>query len=230
MKKIKVIILILILFLIGQPVLAKTPTLCERTEDNHYQVNKKWPISDKNLSNVTNTPCVDANEKIYDFSEVLTEEEYKNLQEKMNKYVAKTNMDIVIVIDNVYYLSDSTNETYASDFYDYNDFGLDFDYYSGTLFFRNTYEQDPYYNIYTFGEAQLYYSYNRLENILDYVYDDIHSGNYYKAKEASRKARTWAIVSACVGAFWVILYIIIVVVALLSEGSSEILSGFQNIY
>ncbi len=57
-----------------------------------------------------------------------------------------------------------------------------------------------------------------------------YSGNYYKAKEASRKARTWAIVSACVGAFWVILYIIIVVVALLSEGSSEILSGFQNIY
>ena len=50
-------------------------------------------------------------------------------------------MEIIILIDDLPYTSDSENEDYASDFYDYNDFGLDLDKnYSGVLLFRNTYE------------------------------------------------------------------------------------------
>ncbi len=49
-------------------------------------------------------------------------------------------------------------------------FGLDDEYYSGVLLLRNTYESNPYFNIYTFGEAQLYFTYERLENVLDDIY------------------------------------------------------------
>lgn len=159
------------------PVYAEVETVDRNTLEN-YGVNKKWNITDHNKSNVMNTPKVDASLKIYDFSEVLTEEEVQTLKEKINSFIEKTNMDMVIVIPKFSYSSDQQNEDYAADFYDYNDFGLDFEKYSGVLFLRNTYDDDPYFNIYTFGEAQLYFDYDRLEETLDDVYDDIKSGNY----------------------------------------------------
>ena len=87
-------------------------------------------------------------------------------------------MDMVIVTYNLPYTIDSTNETFAADFYDYNDFGIDFENYSGILLFRNTYEQDRYYDIYTFGEAQLYFGYDRLNMTLDKIYHDFVNDNY----------------------------------------------------
>lgn len=179
MKKIgKYLLLFLAIILGNLSVFAIEPNQCDRNTLENYGVNKKWNITTTNKSNVMNTPCVDASEKIYDFSNVLTQEEQDELKKAMDEYIKKTNMDIVIVIDNIAYSYDYKNEEYAADFYDYNDFGMMNDEYSGTLLLRNTYEQDPYYNIYTFGKAQLYYDYDRLEHILDVIYDDLHSGNY----------------------------------------------------
>lgn len=156
------------------------PQTKDRNSSNNLGVNKKWKITSSNESNVLSTKYVDADEKIYDFSGVLTEDEVEKLKEQAKEFKKKTKMEIIILIDNVPYTYDSKNEDFAADFYDYNDFGLDLDdNYSGVLLFRNTYEQDPYYNIYTFGKAQLYFSYNRLENTLDDIYDNIHNGNYY---------------------------------------------------
>ena len=160
-------------------VFAKEPTLCDRSVLPKNGVNKKWLVTDKNRYNVMNSPCVDASEKIYDFSGVLTDEEYKALKEQIDTYIEKTHMDLAIVITSLPYYTDSTNEDYAADFYDYNDFGIDFKGYSGTLSLRNTYEEDPYYDIYTFGDAQIYYDYDRLQVILDGIYYDLHNGNYY---------------------------------------------------
>ena len=86
---------------------------------------------------------------------------------------------MVIVTDNFSYTSDKQNEAYADDFYDYNDFGLNIQYNSGVLLLRNTYSLDPYYHMSTTGEAQLYLNDYRVNKILDDIYDDIHSGNYY---------------------------------------------------
>lgn len=180
MKKIRKIVFCFILILISiTGVSAKTPTLCERDELDNNGVNKHWKITDKNILNVKNAPCVDASEKIYDFEEVLTDEEYNELKRLIDEYVEKTKMDLVIVIKDIPYSNDSVNEDYAADFYDYNDFGIDFKNYSGTLLLRNTYAEDPYYDMYAFGDAQLYYDYNRMQNILDGIYNDLHSGNYY---------------------------------------------------
>lgn len=181
MKKIcKILILVLFIFLINTNVYAKTPTLCDRDSLDNYGVNKGWNISGAKSYYVKNTPCVDASEKIYDFSGVLTDKEYEKLKKQIDKYVEKTDMDLVIVIENIPYSEDKKNEDYAADFYDYNDFGMFNDTNSGTLLLRNTYERDPYYNIYTFGVAQQYYDYNRLENILDDIYDNLHEERYYE--------------------------------------------------
>ena len=179
MKKNLLLLILPILFLFNTtPVLAEQPTLCDRADMENYGVNKKWEITNSNINNVKITPCVDASEKIYDFQNVLTEEEKEQLKSMIEDYINKTQMDLVIVIDRIPYSMDETNEVFAADFYDYNDFGINFEDYSGTLLLRNTYEQDPYYDIYTFGEAQLYYDYDRLQIILDGIYDDLHQGNY----------------------------------------------------
>ena len=150
----------------------------DRNELENYGVNKGWKITESNKKNILNTPAVDASEKIYDYGEILSEEEEKELKGKIDEFIQKTNMDMVIVIPNFTYYDDNQNEDYAADFYDYNDFGMKYKNNSGVLFLRNVNESDPYYNIYTFGDAQLYFNYDRLETILDSIYDEIHSGNY----------------------------------------------------
>lgn len=149
-----------------------------RNENNNYGVNKHWTINDDNLDNVLETPFVDESQKIYDFSSILTDEEKSFLLGKINQFIEKTNMDMVIVTYNLPYISDYTNEEFAADFYDYNDFGIAFENYSGVVLFRNTYVADRYYDIYTFGNAQLYFSYNRLNSTLDNIYYDFVNDNY----------------------------------------------------
>lgn len=181
MKKfIKKMLLLCIILLCNCNVYA-VPNTYDRDLLENYGVNKKWKITDKNKSNVLNTPKVDAEEKIYDFSDILTEEEEESLLEKINNFREKTNMEIVILTASVPYQVDETNETYATDFYDYNDFGLDLENYDGIIFFRNTYVSDPYYAMYMFGEAQLYYASGRYDQILDSIYYNIRNGYYYDA-------------------------------------------------
>lgn len=177
MKKLLKIFMIITLVSITN-VYASTNTVDRNTLEN-YGVNKNVQNIDSKLSHILNTKKVDATEKIYDFSDILTDEEEALLKEKIDKFIEDNNMDMVIVTDDFAYSYDKKNEEYADDFYDYNDFGLDIEYYSGVLLLRNTYSQDPYYHMSTSGNAQLYFSDSRINYILDNIYDDIHSGNYY---------------------------------------------------
>lgn len=161
-----------------QIALADNSVYCVRSEENNYGVKKKWEITNKNVQNALSAPCVDPSEKIYDYSNVLTEDEKENLRKLILDYEKTYKSEIVIVTIDMQYYNDSKNEEFAADFYDYNDFGLEYDHYSGTVLLRNTYSNDPYFNIYTFGDAQLYFSGSRTESILDLIYDDIHSGYY----------------------------------------------------
>ena len=180
MKKINYLIFICFIFLLGiVNINAKIPETKNRNEFENLGVNKKWNITNSNRSNVLNSKYVNADEKIYDFSNVLTDDEYEKLKREALEFKEHTNMEIIILIDNLPYSYDKQNEDYAADFYDYNDFGLNLDKYSGVLLFRNTYESDPYYDIYTFGNAQLYFNYSRLNTTLDKIYDMLHSKDYY---------------------------------------------------
>ena len=171
----KKICLILISLFLGLNVILASTNTFPRTDDN-LGVNKKWKITEKNIDNVKNTPLVDASEKIYDFASILTEEEEKSLYDQISEYIEYTNMDMVVLtIDEE--LSDWGIENYAADFYDYNDFGIDFDKYSGVIIVRNINSYNLFYGIYTFGNAQLYYN-HVIDYILDDIYDDLHSEKY----------------------------------------------------
>ncbi len=151
-----------------------------REELENYGVNKKWNINTNNKDNILKTYAVDSNQKTYDFSDVLTDEEEQKLTDRMYDFTEKYKIDIVILVDNYQYTQDSQNTTFATDFYDYNDFGINFEKYDGVMLFRNTYEQNPYFDAYSFGNAQLYFYDTRLSNAIDYIYDDLHNESYYE--------------------------------------------------
>ena len=48
----------------------------------------------------------------------------------------------------------------------------------GVLLLRNTYEEDPYFNVYMFGKAQLYYLFVRSESMLDNIYPYFKGQDY----------------------------------------------------
>jgi len=174
-KKIGLSILLLLIGITN----VKAVETYDRTLLDNYGVNKKWQITEYNKSNVLDSYKVNSDEKIYDFSDVLTDDEEILLKGKINSFIEKYDTDLVLFIDDLTYYSDYTNEDYAVDFYDYNDFGINYERYDGILLFRNTYSIDPYYDMYTFGDAQLYFDQNRYDDILDAIYNDIKSKNYY---------------------------------------------------
>ncbi len=171
-------VLVISLFILGTINCYASTKTFDRSELDNHGVRKEWKITDNNLENVLKTPAVDASEKIYDYAELVSEEEEQQLKEQIDSFIKNTKMDMVIVTADFTYLSDRENEDYAADFYDYNDFGMDFENNSGILFLRNANSEDPYYDMYTFGNAQLYFNQYRYDSILDGIYDLIHSGNY----------------------------------------------------
>lgn len=193
MKKCKLfLILVLTLFININNIKADTeldltynnePITKIRTKENNYGVNKHWNINDKNLSNVLNTPYVDSSEKVYDFANILTEEEEQTIYTYSKEFMEKTGMEMIFVTVDMPYSYDSKNEEYAADFYDYNDFGLDLEHYDGILLLRNNYSLDRYYDMYTFGSAQLYFNQSRYDDILDSIYYDISHDNYLEGFE-----------------------------------------------
>ena len=178
----KVFIVLICLFLNLPLVNASTKTY-DRLEEKNYGVNKHWNITDKNINNVKNTKLVDASEKVYDFADILTDDEEQQIYDKINNFIEKNHMDMVFVSIDMPYNYDKQNEDYAADFYDYNDFGIDFDNYSGILLLRNNYENDKYYDIYTFGDAQLYFNQTRYDDVLDSIYSAFVSKNYLRGIE-----------------------------------------------
>jgi len=183
MKKFIKILLLLFLVTFSINVYAEDSTIkyndgSMRKDMENYGVNKKWNINEDNLDNVLRTPYVDSKEKIYDFAHILKDDEIKEMKELINQYIEHTGMDMVFVTVDMPYVRDDENEEYASDFYDYNDFGLNDDNYSGVILIRNAYSENRYFNIYTFGEAQLYFDYDRCENILDDIYYNFSNDMY----------------------------------------------------
>lgn len=150
----------------------------ERTESNNYGVTKETDYHSR-LNSILKTKYVDASEKIYDFSDILTDSEEQQLKVLIDNFYNKTKMDLVIVTDELPYVRDEQNVEYAEDFYDYNDFGLGTKHYDGIVLFRNTYHIDPYYDMTLSGEAQFYYT-PRIDDILDTIYDEIKNKQYFE--------------------------------------------------
>lgn len=158
---------------------SKSPIkLYDREEKDNWGVNKHWNINSNNLKNAKSTPLVDSSLKVYDFADILTDLEEKEVKEYIDNFIEKTSIDMVFVSIDMPYTNDSKNESFAADFYDYNDFGIDFENYSGIVLLRNNYSSDRYYDMYTFGNAQLYFDQSRYDNILDDMYPYFSNKKY----------------------------------------------------
>ena len=183
MKKYKLLFVFIFCLLVNIAIVKADVKTYERIESKNWGVNKKWNITSTNLSNVKNTPLVDASIKVYDFADILNDKEEKEVYNLIIDFVEKTKMDMVFVSVDMPYTYDTKNEDFAADFYDYNDFGLDFENYSGILLLRNDYEADRYYDMYTFGDAQLYFDQSRYDNILDGIYNEFKNKDYLSGIE-----------------------------------------------
>ena len=166
----KIFVLFISLFLLVLPVYASTNTYSRTTTD--LKVPKKIKYKSSMEHNVLLTPSVNANEKIYDFAELLTEEEEKQLYDKVKEFIANTNLDFAIVTINTN-IKDSTQE-YADDFYDYNDFSID-----GLAFVIDM--QNRIFYISTAGKAMLYYDDYRIEYILSALDQEMYNHEYFNA-------------------------------------------------
>lgn len=166
----KLFVLFISFFILVLPVYASTNTYSRTTTD--LKVPKKIKYKSSMEHNVLLTPSVNANEKIYDFAELLTEEEEKQLYDKVKEFIANTNLDLAIVTINSN-VKDSTQE-YADDFYDYNDFSID-----GLAFVIDM--QNRIFYISTAGKAMLYYDDYRIEYILSALDQEMYNHEYFNA-------------------------------------------------
>lgn len=172
MKKFKYLLLIVILIgLCIIPVSASTNTFV-RTEDN-LLISSDIEVTSQNLDSILNTPAVDASEKVYDFAELLTLSDEKQIYNCVQEFINKTNLDLAIVTIND---NNKFNAmTYADDFYDYNDFGTDLSS-SGVLLLVDMDTRNIYMS--THGRALSIYSDCRIDMTLDAIYQDFSNENY----------------------------------------------------
>lgn len=120
---------------------------------------------------------IDTTKKIYDYANLFTDEEEIQMYTKITSFIEKNEMDVVIVtIDkNPYGVSDYYSQTYAQDFFDYNNFGFT-SKKTGILFLIDM--DNRYLWLDTSGDAILYFDDSRIDYILDEGYFELKNGEY----------------------------------------------------
>lgn len=173
MKKIFSLILLFVLFTVT-PVFASVNTY-ERTEEN-FRVESWVDINGSNKYKILTTPSVDADEKVYDFADILSSSEKENIYDLIKEFIDTYNMDMVVVTTTSNPRGNA--EQYADDFYDYNSFGKN-KTRDGLLFIIDLDTRNFY--ISTTGKAIRIFSDDRIESILDYSEPYMKDGSYYEA-------------------------------------------------
>ena len=165
-------VFILLLYLISIiPVSAKEIRTCVRT-DSDLHVRERFNLG-TNKNDIMTTPCVDDVQKVYDFADLLTDEEEDKLYQEVNSFISQTGYDLAVVTTND---NNKRSEVeYADDFYDYNDFGKN-STRDGLLLLIDMTNRKVY--ISTTGNAIVMYN-SRIDSIIDAGYDYLTSGDYY---------------------------------------------------
>ena len=174
MKKIIYYLTFLILLLIinSLPVSAKEIETCTRTETNLH-VRGKFNLG-TNKDDILNTPCVDDMDKVYDFANLLSDEDEDKLYQVVTNFINLSNYDLALVTTNEN-PKDSEVE-YADDFYDYNMFGKN-ETRDGLLILIDMYNRRVY--VSTTGYAIKMYDDTRIDKIIDAGYLELKNADYY---------------------------------------------------
>ena len=172
MKKIKLIISLLVLcvFINCNNVFASTK-VNTRSEGN-YLVPSDVVVTESIKQDIMSTPAINAEEKVYDFADILTKDEEDKLYKHVKNFVDGANMDYVIVTTSKN--NKASASKYARDFYDYNDFSND-----GILLLIDMDNRSIY--MLTSGNAYNLFPDSRMKPILENVFSKIKEKKYYDA-------------------------------------------------
>ena len=123
-------------------------------------------------------------ERVYDYADVLTDEEEELLRESISTYEEQCAMDIVIVILNEDIEAemgmdwDEAMQEYAEDFYDDNKYGYNEPYGDGVLLLDNWYDGQAGSWITTSGRMADVYSEDDLQLIFDVMFSQIEENPF----------------------------------------------------
>ena len=180
MKKVLLFFICLIL-----PFSVKAAAYTYPRTDEDLRVSKDIQIDYQIIDEIKRTPSVNAEDKIYDFADLLTDDEEKKLAELFNNFIDIYRMDLALVTINenpysvlpdYYSNQDYYTMRFADDFYDYNDFGIG-DTYDGLDIVVDM--SNRYIWISGTGRAKEIFTDSVLNGILDYSYKYFKGGDYY---------------------------------------------------
>lgn len=179
MKYIKILLITIITFYTSISICNATTNTYTRTKDKPL-VPDDIIVSSNNLDDILNTPAVSSKEKIYDFAELYTKEQEEYLYQKLNNYSNASTIDAIVITTRD--LKKFKIDRYAHNFYIYNDFKKE-----GVIFVISLENDEPEIYMGNNGrsDSQVFSLYNdeRINQILEYLYKDIESRNYYTATE-----------------------------------------------
>lgn len=139
----------------------------------------------------TNTECT-TEERVFDYADVLTDEEENKLREQIAEREQQIGADIILVTLNEslkeyareydpYVTYDKFTMIYADNFYDEHKFGYNEPYGDGILLLDNIYREDDgkiYTWLCTTGKVEAKYSNAMIDHILDVFYEDVDTNPY----------------------------------------------------
>lgn len=172
MKK-NILIIFTLILLLGLSIDVFASINVEKRSRNDLKIHDSIEVTSDNLDNILNTPKVNEKEKIYDFADLFTDQEEVNIYNQIMAFIEVSNYDLAVVTINDNNKRDE--EEYADDFYDYNYFGFD-DSFSGLLILIDMDNRGIY--ISTTGFAIKMYDDYRINQIIDYGWDNLVSGLY----------------------------------------------------
>lgn len=173
--------LLLLLFLFLFPVNCFAEPITRERSSNDYLVPDDIEVTFDNMNEIIKVPSVDETQKIYDFTNVLTDVQEKGLTELLTRTTTEIGIDSIIVFEND--LRGFSISDYAYHFYDYNYFkneGIILVVYLGgeqpELFMGNSGNED--------SRVFKVFDDDRIQEILEFIYTKhFENRDYYKACE-----------------------------------------------
>ena len=174
MKKSKLFIVILLsFFLFNINCFASVDTF-ERSDSN-LRVPDDIVVDSSNIKDIKNTPSVSSSEKIYDYADLLTVKEEEKLYKKVSEFINKDDVDLIILTTNN--LNNYDISDYTINFYKYNFFKKNAVIF--TIYINNI---EPEIYMYNNGDkVASIFTNDVINEILEYVYQNIDNGKYYDA-------------------------------------------------
>lgn len=128
-------------------------------------------------------------ERVYDYADVLTDEQEDSLRSYIAKVESRIHFDVVLVTlnesvldmfgyENTDYYWDKAITAYADDFYDYHYYGYDEAMGDGVILVDNWYEGEKGTKFSTAGKAYVKYTNRMVDEVLDAVYYRVESDPY----------------------------------------------------